>query len=132
MIPAIEIPAVAEQLEQDWKGEHNDNWNAFNSRVMLTESIDGIIHNHARRMDEKRWYSFAGKELLPLFAWEGDEAVCTTRDAIDILARLKKRHSNRLYFDGAVASMKAADQSGSTTAIGLAVNDFKMFIYNTL
>ena len=63
---------------------------------------------------------------------EGDEAVCTTRDAIDILARLKKRHSNRLYFDGAVASMKAADQSGSTTAIGLAVNDFKMFIYNTL
>jgi hypothetical protein len=62
----------------------------------------------------------------------GDEAVCTTRQAIAVLARLKQRHSNRLYFDGAVASMTAADQTGTTAAIGLAVNDFKMFIYNTL
>jgi hypothetical protein len=62
----------------------------------------------------------------------GDEAVSTTREAIAILARLKDRHSNRMYFDGAVASMTAADQSGTAAAISLAVNDFKMFIYNTL
>jgi len=62
----------------------------------------------------------------------GDEAVSTTREAIAMLARLKERHSNRMYFDGAVASMKAADRSGTPAAINLAVNDFKMFIYNTL
>jgi hypothetical protein len=62
----------------------------------------------------------------------GDEAISTTREAIAVLAWLKERHSNRLYFDGAVASMTAADQSGTTAAIRVAVNDFKMFIYNTL
>jgi len=61
----------------------------------------------------------------------GDEAVSTTGEAITVLGRLKERYSNRLYFDAAVASMTAADRSGTDAAIRTAVNDYKMFIYNT-
>jgi hypothetical protein len=61
----------------------------------------------------------------------GDEAVSTTGEAITLLRRLKARYSNRLYFDSAVASMKAADRSGTDRAIRTAVNDYKMFLYNT-
>jgi hypothetical protein len=61
----------------------------------------------------------------------GDEAVSTTGEAITVLGRLKSRYSNRLYFDSAVASMKAADRSGTDLAIRTAVNDYKMFLYNT-
>ena len=70
-------------------------------------------------------------EIITFNFGQGDEAVSTTGEAIAILTRLKERHSNRMYFDGAVASMTEADQSGTTAAIRLAVNDFKMFIYNT-
>jgi hypothetical protein len=61
----------------------------------------------------------------------GDEAVSTTGEAITLLWRLEGRYSNRLYFDSAVASMKAADRSGTDLAIRAAVNDYKMFLYNT-
>ena len=62
---------------------------------------------------------------------QGDETVSTTGEAITVLRRLKARYSDRLYFDSAVASMKAADQSGTDLAIRTAVNDYKMFLYNT-
>ena len=56
-------------------------------------------------------------EIITFNFGQGDEAVSTTGQAIAILTRLKERHSNRMYFDGAVASMTEADQSG--TGIGL-------------
>jgi ParB/RepB/Spo0J family partition protein len=72
MIPAIEIPAVAMELEEEWKGDHEDDWSAFRSRTQLVDAIENIIRQDTRRMDEERWYQFATKSLLPLFAWEGD------------------------------------------------------------
>jgi prefoldin subunit 5 len=62
---------------------------------------------------------------------QGNEMVSTTEEAIEVLWRLKERYSDRLYFNPAVAAMMAADQSGTDTAIREAVNDYKMFIYNT-
>jgi hypothetical protein len=56
----------------------------------------------------------------------GDETVSTTGEAISLLGRLHARYSNRLYFDSAVVSMKAADRSGTDLAIRTAVNDYKM------
>jgi ParB/RepB/Spo0J family partition protein len=72
MIPAIEIPAVAEALEEEWNGEREDDYNAFQSRVNLVDAIDQTLYQATRRMDKARWYTYATKELLPLFAWEGE------------------------------------------------------------
>jgi ParB/RepB/Spo0J family partition protein len=72
MIPAIEIPAVAKVLEEEWKQDHDDEWSAFRSRAQLVDAIESTIHRDARRMDEPRWMQYATSQLLPLFAWEGE------------------------------------------------------------